>query len=214
MKINRTQRNLGLMRPQMLLMLILMLGLITIFQDPAVANNSRPLACENQQKAKQLSTAEEQLIKKAINKGIITNNSNNLCQLRSQVTRIEFVVMTMRNFYGDQEAKSGRVITGLFSDLDQDAWYAGYAARAKELGILRGQRTATVLPRLAPNQRINFGEAAMILTRSLEVKLPKTTPWYQGPIDYLETKRQIKPFKETHKVSKIEVLELLMKLQK
>lgn len=93
--------------------------------------------------------------------GVLKGNANGTCTLNENINRVEFAVMAMRATVGDEDAKSGKVVAGLFNDYRTDSWWAPYVARAKELGILKGSNG-----NVEPTKNVNAAEAAVISARA------------------------------------------------
>ncbi len=66
-------------------------------------------------------------------------------------------------------------------------WYFDYVCVAKLKGFVDGYADGS----FRPNQKINFAEAAKIITEALGYTMTPSTPWYKTYVEQLDTKRAI-----------------------
>lgn len=110
------------------------------------------------------------------------------------INRAEFVKILMGSFEDD-----GRMCKiAAFSDVDQTAWYAMYAHKARCQGIVEGYPDGT----FRPADSINFVEAAKILVKAYQLEAvmtvpacddadPNECPWFRSYVLMLEMKGAI-----------------------
>lgn len=109
--------------------------------------------------------------------GIVEGYADGTFKADATINRAEFVKILMGAFEDD-----GRMCKiAAFSDVDQTAWYATYAHKARCQGIVEGYPDGT----FKPSNTINFAEAAKILVKAygLEAKTSIAAceghcPWY------------------------------------
>ena len=100
----------------------------------------------------------EKEIRTLYNSGIIKGNNDGLLALDDNITRAEFVTLLVRAKNIDISEYSG-----VFSDVSQDDWYAGYIQAAYDNGIMRGSDG-----RAEPSKNITREEMAVMLSSLLD----------------------------------------------
>lgn len=106
--------------------------------------------------------------------GIVEGYADGTFKPDATINRAEFVKILMGSFEDD-----GRMCKiAAFSDVDQTAWYATYAHRARCQGVVDGYPDGT----FKPANTINFVEAAKILSLAFDIAVPglaEGDPWYK-----------------------------------
>lgn len=115
--------------------------------------------------------------------GIVEGYADGTFKPDATINRAEFVKILMGSLEDD-----GRMCKiAPFTDIDQTAWYATYAHKARCQGIVEGYPDGTFKPAAS----INFAEAAKILANSYELPFDTTDVWYEGYVRGIEQKNAI-----------------------
>jgi hypothetical protein len=118
--------------------------------------------------------------------GIVEGYADGTFKPDATINRAEFVKILMGSFEDD-----GRMCKiAPFSDVDQTAWYATYAHRARCQGIVEGYPDGTFKPAAS----INFAEAAKIIVKAkfdFEVVESQFDAWYQPYVERLANEHAI-----------------------
>lgn len=122
--------------------------------------------------------------------GIVEGYADGTYKPDATINRAEFVKILMGAF--DDDARMCKIAP--FEDVDQTAWYATYAHKARCQGIVEGYPDGT----FRPANSINFAEAAKILSNAYGL-LASTTlpacegdcPWYRDFVLALEVRAAI-----------------------
>jgi hypothetical protein len=123
--------------------------------------------------------------------GIVEGYADGTFKPDRTINRAEFVKILM----GASEDDGRMCKIAPFSDVDQTAWYATYAHKARCQGVVEGYPDGTFKPAAS----INFAEAAKILVKAYGLEAVTTIPaceegdcpWYRGYVLMLEMKAAI-----------------------
>lgn len=112
-------------------------------------------------------------------KGVIQGYADNTFRPNQAVNRAEIlkVILLGSNILVPEIQKQD-----LFPDVDSEAWYGKFVAKAKNLGIIKGDDTTGIF---RPGDTVNLAEALKILlkTNNAELPVPTSNPYADVPKD-------------------------------
>lgn len=114
----------------------------------------------------EVSTWALESVNKAIALGIVGGDEKGMINPKDDITRVEFVKLLLAVMEEEPET----TLSGLFTDVSQNAWYAYTIEKAAKLGLINGTDTGL----FSPNQTISRQDMAVILTSAYN--LEGTTP--------------------------------------
>ncbi len=110
----------------------------------------------------------------AVEEGWISGYPDGTIKLENTVNRAEFAKMLTLAF-GKSENPDEGLITK-FPDLEKNAWYRVFLAKAVELGVMSGYPDGT----MKPAQTINAAEASKMVLEIAGTDISETEVWYEG----------------------------------
>jgi hypothetical protein len=143
--------------------------------------------------------------------GIVEGYSDGTYRPDATINRAEFVKILM----GTREDDQRMCKIAAFSDVDQTAWYATYAHKARCNGLVQGYPDGT----FRPANSINFVEAAKILMHAYPFPYDEPQegdPWYKGYVQAIASQGVI-PLSITRfdqYITRGEMAEMIYRLQR
>lgn len=117
--------------------------------------------------------------------GVVKGNPDGSYGVDTPINRAATATILIRAFYADVNLDALAVTATPFSDVSASAWYASaiwfasqdsYEGESKPV-ILKGYQG-----KANPDGNVKIEEFVTMILRLLEVKVPETTPWYEGAI--------------------------------
>lgn len=153
--------------------------------------------------------------------GIVSGYPDGTFRPDDEINRAEFTKIVVGSAYTLKDAKpSGKA---LFRDVKGTEWFAPYIEKAVDEGIVQGYSSGGDMPRTAtpfyPTFRINFAEAAKIITLSERVVFEPTLansnePWWEAYINVLRSQNALpKGWEATKTVTRGEMAEMIYRMR-
>ncbi len=110
----------------------------------------------------------------AVEEGWISGYPDGTIKLENTVNRAEFAKMLTLAFDKSANPEESHIVK--FPDLEKNAWYRVFLAKAVELGVMSGYPDGT----MKPAQTINAAEASKMVLEIEGTDISETEIWYEG----------------------------------